>query len=90
MTAGILTKGHQCRWGSQRGDRARPCNMQCGGRMRGSGYNLKKDSFRLDVKEKCFPHEDSRSAEQVVWRDCTVSVFGGFQDPPGHSPEQPV
>lgn len=45
--------------------------------------------FQTGYKEKLFPHEDSRTVEQVLQRGCTAFLPGGFQDPAGEIPEQP-
>lgn len=63
--------------------------MGHGGRMRGSGDNVKHGRYRLDVVRKFFAHEDSRAVEQVARGGCAVSVPGGLQLVRGHSPEQP-
>lgn len=43
----------------------------------------------MDLRAECFV-TFGRQLAQIAHRECAISTFGGFQDPAGLNPEQPV
>ncbi|KAK4827871.1 hypothetical protein QYF61_022265 [Mycteria americana] len=58
--------------------------------MKDNKRKLKQERFRLGIRKNFFTPRTSQAGAQVAQGSCAVSVFEGFQDSTGQSPEQPA